>query len=80
MASTHLEFLTEKMQTVSAQYTEAITSHQQRSTLMAETLHNLQAHNMVINPSSPEELLNNGVLSAVANRNAQGPILGAPTN
>lgn len=78
MEDTHLDFLLKKVQGVSAQYTEAITAHQQRLSLQQETLHNYQAHHIVVNPSTPEELLNAGVLAAATNRYAQSPTLTDP--
>lgn len=74
MATTHLEFLSEKMQTVSAGYTEAVVLTQQRSNAMSETLHNQQSAS-IINPSDQVSEIMSQVLSGAAvMRGAQSPI------
>lgn len=74
MATTHLEFLTEKMQTVSADYTQSVTMSQQRANAFSEAVHNQQVKDLVVVPSSSEELMSQILSTSAALRGAQPPI------
>lgn len=75
MATTHLEFLSEKIQTVSAGYTEAVIQSQQRYSAFAEAVHNQQVKDLVVTPSSTEEVLGQILSSAATLRGAQPPVM-----
>lgn len=75
MATNHLEFLSEKIQTVSAGYTEGVVLAQARYANYAEGVHNQQIKDLVVTPSSSEEVLSQILSSSSALRGAQAPIM-----
>jgi hypothetical protein len=74
MATTHLEFLSEKMQTVSAGYTESVILSQQRGNSMAETGHNSQITSLITPNDTVNEVMSQVLSGSAVMRGAQPPI------
>jgi hypothetical protein len=62
------------MQTVSAGYTEGVMQSQQRMSAYSEAVHNQQVKDLVIVPSSSEEVMSQILSTSAALRGAQPPI------
>jgi len=75
MATNHLEFLSEKLQTVSAGYTEGVILAQARYSNYSEAIHNQQVKDVVVTPSSSEEVLSQILSSSAVLRGAQPPVM-----
>lgn len=64
-----------QLATTSNHYTQAITASMGRNSFFMEGVHNQQLHNLVISPSSAEELIAQMNTGATAQRMSQPPSL-----
>lgn len=74
MATTIFEQISEQLAVSTGEYSQSVSGIRQQQNTHASAVNNLQTHNLVVDPSSSEELLSKIIDSSAVARGMQSPI------